>query len=59
MFKKAARNIEYKKRLLIEELKRGMDRKIRRRLMETKCSPKSIKQWYERATKLNRYCRKS
>ena len=36
-----------------------MDGRIRRWLIEIKCSSKSIRQWYERAARLNRNCRES
>jgi len=32
---------------LVEEFKRGMNRVIRRKLMEAEWSPMSIEQWYE------------
>jgi len=59
MFKQVARDSGYRKRPLIEEFKREMNSKIRRKLMEMECSPESIKQWYERAINLDKHCRKS
>ena len=53
-FKRAARGSEYEGRLLIEEFKRGMNREIRRKLMEAENPPSSIEQWYRRATALDR-----
>ena len=43
-FRRAARESEYEGRLLIEEFKRGMNRMIRRKLMEAEQSSRSIKQ---------------
>jgi len=43
----------------VEEFKRGMNRGIRRKLMEVKNLPASIKQWYKRATALDRNWRES
>jgi len=54
-FRRAVRGSEYEGRLLIEEFKRGMNRIIRRKLMEAKRPPTSIEQWYEHATNLDRY----
>ena len=59
MFKQVARDSSYGERLLIEKFKREINGKMRRRLMKMECSPKSIKQWYERAINLDRHCRKS
>jgi len=59
MFKRIARDSKYRERPLIEEFKREMDERIRRQLIEAKCSPKSIKQWYERVAGLDRNCRES
>ena len=53
-FKRAARESGYKRRPLVEEFKRGMNRVIRRRLMEVENQLGSIEQWYKRATALNR-----
>ena len=44
---------------MIEEFKRGMNRVIRKKLMEVECSLRSIEQWYERATNLDRYWREN
>ena len=54
-FKRAVRGSKYKERLLIEEFKRGMNRIIRKKLMETERPPTSIEQWYEHATNLNKH----
>ena len=43
-FRRAARGSGYKRRLLIEEFKRGMNRTVRRRLMEAEHQLSSIKQ---------------
>ena len=53
-FKKTARESGYERRPLVEEFKREMNRVIRRKLMEAKNQPSSIKQWYRRAIALNR-----
>ena len=58
-FKRAARGSGYKRRPLVEEFKRGMNRVIRRRLIEAKNQPGSIEQWYKRATALDRNWRES
>jgi len=44
---------------LVEEFKRGMNGGIRRKLMEMENLPVSIKQWYRRATALDRNWRES
>jgi len=44
---------------LVEEFKRGINRGIRRRLMEAGNPPASIEQWYKRATALDRNWRES
>ena len=53
-FKRAAKGSGYKGRPLVEEFKRGMNRGIRRKLMEVENPPTSIEQWYERAMALDR-----
>jgi len=58
-FKRAARGSRYEGRPLVEEFKRGMNRVIRRKLMEAENQPGSIEQWYKRATALNRNWRES
>jgi len=58
-FKRVARESGYERRLMIEEFKRGMNKGIRRKLMEMENLPASIKQWYKRATALNRNWRES
>ena len=58
-FKRAARESEYKRRLLIEEFKRGINRRIRRKLMEMENLLTSIEQWYKRAMALDRNWRES
>jgi len=58
-FKRIVRGSRYKGRLLIEEFKRGMNRGIRRKLMEAENSLASIEQWYKRAMALNRNWRES
>ena len=58
-FKRAARESGYEGRLLVEEFKRGMNRGIRRKLMEVENPLASIKQWYKRITALDRNWRES
>jgi len=58
-FKRAARGSGYEGRPLVEEFKRGMNRGIRRKLMEVENLPASIEQWYRRAMALDRNWRES
>jgi len=58
-FKRAARGSGYEGRSLVEEFKRGMNRGIRRKLMEVENLPASIEQWYRRAMALDRNWRES
>jgi len=44
-FKRVAKESEYEGRLLIEEFKRGINRMIRRKLMEAEQPSRSIKQY--------------
>jgi len=53
-FKRVARESGYEGRPLIEEFKRGMNRSIRRKLMEAENQPCSIEQWFKRAIALDR-----
>ena len=54
-----ARGSGYKGRSLVEEFKRGINRGIRRKLMEVENLLASIEQWYRRATALDRNWRES
>ena len=58
-FKRAARGSGYERRPLVEEFKREMNGMIRRRLIEAENQPDSIKQWYKRATALDRNWKES
>ena len=58
-FKRAVRGSGYEERPLVEEFKRGMNGRIRRKLMEAENPPTSIKQWYRRSMALNRNWRES
>ena len=58
-FRRAIRDSIYKKRPLIEEFKQGMNGTIMRKLIEAERPPRSIEQWYERATNLDRHWRES
>jgi len=53
-FKRVARGSGYEGYLLIEEFKRGMNGAIRKKLMEVENQPGSIKQWFRRATALDK-----
>ena len=44
----------YKRRPLVEEFKRGMNRVIRRKLIEVENQLSSIEQWYRKAMALDR-----
>jgi len=54
-FRRAVRGSGYKERPLIEEFKRGMNRTIRRKLIEVERPSRSIEQWYERIINLDRH----
>jgi len=58
-FKRAVRESEYKERPLIEEFKRGMNRTIRRKLIEVERPSRSIEQWFEMITNLDTHWRES
>ena len=58
-FKRTARGSGNKGRPLVEEFKRGINGAIRRKLMEAENPLASIKQWYRRATALDRNWRES
>jgi len=58
-FQKAVRGSGYKGRPLVEEFKRGINRMIKRKLMETERPLMSIEQWYKWATNLDRHWRES
>ena len=58
-FKRTARGSGYEGRSLIEEFKRDMNGGIQRKLIEAENPLTSIKQWYRRATALDRNWRES
>ena len=58
-FKRAEKRNGYKRRLLIEKFKRGINRVIWRKLIRVEHPSRSIEQWYERITNLDKYQRKS
>ena len=58
-FKRAAGGSRYEGRPLVEKFKRGINRAIRRKLMEAENQPGSIEQWFKRAMALNRNWRES
>jgi len=53
-FKKVTRGSSYKGRPLIKEFKRGLNGSIRRKLAEAEEPPTTIKEWQERAVRLDR-----
>jgi len=58
-FKRVARGSRYERRPLVKEFKRGINRGIRRKLMEVENLLASIEQWYRRAMALDRNWRES
>ena len=52
-FKKVARGSRYTGRALIKEFKRSLNGGIRRRLMEAEEPPETIREWYERAMRMD------
>ena len=58
-FKRVARGSRYKGQPLVEEFKRGMNRVIRRKLIEAENQLGFIEQWYRRAMALDQNWRES
>ena len=58
-FKRVAKESGYERRPLVKEFKRGINRGIRRKLMEAKSQLASIEQWYKRVTALDRNWKES
>ena len=58
-FKRAARGSGYEGRPLVKEFKRGINRGIRRKLMEAENLLTSMENWYRRAMALDRNWRES
>ena len=58
-FKRTTSESSYKGCPLIEEFKQGMNRSIRRKLMEVENQPGSIEQWFKRAIALDHNWRES
>ena len=58
-FKKVTRRSSYERRPLIKEFKRGLNGSIRRKLAEAEEPPTTIREWQERAVRLNRNQRQS
>ena len=54
-FRRATRGSRYKGRPLVEKFKRGINRMIRRKLIEAERPPTSIEQWYKHVTNLDRH----
>ena len=53
-FRKVARGSSYKGRPLIKKFKRGLRGMLRRKLAEAETPPSTIKEWQERAVRLDR-----
>ena len=53
-FRRIAKGSRYEGQHLVEEFKRGINRTIWQRLMESEYQPSFIEQWYERAINLNK-----
>jgi len=53
-FKKVTRGSGYEGRPLIEEFKRGLNERIRRKLAEAEELPTTIGEWQEKVVRLNR-----
>ena len=49
------RDSRYEERPLVEKFKQGINRMIRRKLMEAEWPSRSVEQWYERTVNLDRY----
>ena len=58
-FREMAKDSEYKRRLLVEEFKRGINGVIRQKLIKSEYPLWYIKQWYKQVVNLNRYWRES
>ena len=58
-FRRAARGSGYEGRALIDEFKRGLNRIIKRKLVEAESPPNTITEWQERAVRLDRNMRQS
>jgi len=58
-FKRIVRDSGYEGRPLVEEFKRGMNGRIRRKLIEAENLLASIEQWYRKTTALDRNWRES
>jgi len=54
-FRRAARKSGYEERALVEKFKRGINRVIRRKLMEAERPPTSTELWYKCATNLDKH----
>jgi len=54
-FGRAARKSRYKRRILVKEFKKVMNKVIRRKLIEAERPSTSIEQWYICTTNLDRY----
>jgi len=59
IFKEVLRGSSYEGRPLVEEFKRGLNRNIRRRLVEAESPPVTINEWWERSVRLDRNLRQS
>jgi len=58
-FRRATRGSSYERRALVEGFKKGLNRVVKRRLVEAKSSSTTITQWQERAVQLDYNMRQS
>ena len=58
-FKKIAKGSGYERQSFIEEFKKGLNRGIRKKLVEAESSPSLIEEWQERSVRLDRNQRQS
>jgi len=54
-FQRAVRDSKYEERALVNEFKKGLNRIVRKKLIEIERPLTSIKQWYKCATNLDRH----
>ena len=54
-FRKIEKRSKYEERPLVKKFKRGMNGIIKQKLMKLEYFSRSIEQWYERVTNLDRY----
>ena len=54
-FQRAVKSSKYKRKVLVNKFKMEINRVIRKKLIKIERPPKSIEQWYEHATNLNKH----